>query len=85
MAAASEMAAKGRTATSHGAYVGRVASGSVAASAGLLVGDVIVSIGGQPVADAAQLEQAIASVSAGQSVALEYLRGTKQRDTVLRF
>lgn len=63
-----------------GAYVGRVVPGSAAEHAGLMAGDVIVALNGQPVASAADLEMALARLQPGASVAVTSLRGAERRE-----
>ena len=46
-----------------------------AAAGGLLVGDILVAIGGQPVGDADDLLSALNSETVGKAVAVEVLRG----------
>jgi S1-C subfamily serine protease len=60
-----------------GAYVGRVRPGSAAARAGLASGDVIVELGGRPVATAADVETALAVHEPGSTLRLTYLRDGK--------
>src|SRR5512139_1331548 len=49
--------------------------GGPAASGGLLVGDILVAINGQPLQDAADLFSALTSDTVGQSTVVEVLRG----------
>ncbi len=49
--------------------------GGPAATGGLLVGDILVSINGQPLADSDDLFSALGSDTVGKSVAVEVLRG----------
>jgi len=51
-----------------GAYVGRVRPGSAAARAGLQPGDIIVALAGQPVGNAAAIEQVMSRLKSGQPV-----------------
>ncbi len=85
VADAAEMAAQGRCAVHTGAYIGRVTPGGVAERAGLRVGDVITSLAGQGVRDAAHLEGLLARLKPGQRVPVEYVRGTESRLGVLEF
>ena len=64
-----------------GALVVGVTSGSPADSAGIKVGDVIVSVAGSPVTDTEQLVQDVQSRSPGEKVAVGFYRGS-QRSTV---
>lgn len=63
-----------------------VVAGTAAESAGLRVGDVIVSLDGEPVADMVRLTRAVRSKQVGQSVVVEFIReGQVHRvDVVLR-
>jgi len=54
-----------------------VPGGSPARSAGLQSGDVITAVDGKPVTTLAQLRQLLATLKAGQVVAISYLRGGK--------
>jgi len=85
VADAAEMAAKGRTTLREGAYVGKVSPGGMAAQAGLQPGDVIVSMAGQPISGAGNLETLLARVRPGQAVPLGYVRDGEQRQTTIRF
>ncbi len=58
-----------------GAQVIRVVDGSAADDAGLQVGDVIVSIGGQDVKDSEDLVAAVGDHDRGDDVAVAYTRG----------
>jgi S1-C subfamily serine protease len=64
-----------------GALVVGVTSGSPADSAGIKVGDVIVSVAGSPVTDTERLVQDVQSRSPGEKVAVGFYRGS-QRSTV---
>ncbi len=85
IADAAEMAAQGRTTQRQGAYLGRVHAGGAAAQAGLLAGDVIISLAGQPVRDAFQLEQLLARMRPGTRVPVEYMRGGEVHRAELAF
>ena len=64
--------------TSRGiAAVGGVDAGSPAADAHIALGDLLLSLDGEPAESVAGLAQKIASVTPGQTVALEVLRGGK--------
>jgi S1-C subfamily serine protease len=58
----------------NGALVSSVEPGSPAARAGLRPGDVVVAVGGQPIADANALHNAIGLLRAGQVAQLTILR-----------
>lgn len=85
VADAADMAAKGRTTVRQGAYVGKVTPGGLAAQAGLQAGDVIVSVAGQPIAGAGNLETLLAHVRPGQAVPLGYIRDGEQRQATIHF
>jgi S1-C subfamily serine protease len=59
-----------------GAYVGHVRPGSIAEKAGLMVGDVIVQIDGQPVSGTPDLEQALSALKTGDRLTIVFIRGT---------
>ena len=83
VADASEMAAKGRCRVARGAYVGKVTEGGPAEGGGLQPGDVIVSIGGRSVQNAADLEALVAHLRPGLELPVRYVRGYEQYDTTL--
>lgn len=85
VADAADMAARGRTTATEGAYIGRVTPGGAAARAGLRAGDVITAIARQPIRGAAGVERVIAGVRLGQAVPLTYLRDGKQHETSIQF
>jgi serine protease DegQ len=58
-----------------GAIVLGVEPGSPAAAGGLIVGDIITALGGEPVADAAGVHAQLGSGSAGRELAVDVLRG----------
>ena len=60
---------------SHGLLILWLEEGGPAATSGLLVGDILVAVGGQPVGDADDLFSALNSESVGKAVAVEVLRG----------
>jgi len=74
---AAEMAAKGRCSVTSGAYIGKVTSGGAAVQAGLQVGDVIISLANQRIANTPALERALATLRAGQLVPLTFVRGSE--------
>ena len=67
-----------------GAYVGRVRSGSPAASAGLRAGDVIVALGGQPVARARDVHRLVQEMPKGYDLSLTYVRAGQEQDALIR-
>ena len=60
---------------SHGLLVLWLEEGGPAASSGLLVGDILVAIGGQPIGDADDLFSALHSETVGKAITAEVLRG----------
>lgn len=60
---------------SHGLLVLWLDEGGPAEKAGLLVGDILVAVSGQPVGDADDLFAALGGDTVGQSIAVEVLRG----------
>lgn len=60
---------------SHGLLVLWLEEGGPAEKAGLLVGDILVAVSGQPVGDADDLFAALGSDTVGKSIAVEVLRG----------
>ena len=60
---------------SHGLLVLWLEEGGPAASSGMLVGDILVAIGGQPVSDADDLFSALNSETVSKAIAVEVLRG----------
>ncbi len=58
-----------------GLVVVSIADGSPAESAGILIGDVLLSAGGQPVRRPTDLLDALSTVADGASLELEHLRG----------
>ncbi len=63
-----------------GLLISSVADDAPAAKAGLLVGDVIVSVGGQPVAGIDQLRDALGTAPLGASLPLKVARGGQAVD-----
>jgi S1-C subfamily serine protease len=82
---AAEIAAKGMSVVKRGAFVGRVTPGGAAARAGLQPGDVIVSLAGQKIDGATDLERVMAGLQFGQNVPLAYVRGYEQFRTSITF
>jgi serine protease Do/serine protease DegQ len=62
---------------SRGAVITQVQEDSPAAQAGIVAGDVVVSINGEPVRNAAQLRNAVGLLPVGSKVELEILRDGK--------
>jgi S1-C subfamily serine protease len=58
-----------------GVLIASMAPGGAADRAGLLVGDVLVGFNEQPIEDADDLQDALAAIAPGVSVALDVLRG----------
>ena len=67
-----------------GAYVGRVRSGSPAAKAGLRAGDVIVALGGQPVARADDVHRLVQEMPKGYDLSLTYVRASREQDALIK-
>jgi len=60
---------------SHGLLVSWLEEGGPAAKSGLLVGDILVGIDGQPVGDPDDLFSALSSDAVGKAIAVEVVRG----------
>jgi S1-C subfamily serine protease len=67
-----------------GAYVGKVRKGTPAERAGLRQGDVITSLGGQPVLFADDLHRLVSQMPAGRQISLTYVREGREHDTLIR-
>ena len=67
-----------------GAYVGQVRPGSPADQAGLRKGDVITSLGGQPVARAGDLHRLVRELPKGRDLSVTYVRHGQEEDTLVR-
>lgn len=67
-----------------GAYVGKVKSGSPAEQAGLRAGDVITSLGGEPVTRAGDVHRLVPQLPQRREVSLTYVRGGQEYDTLIR-
>ena len=65
--------------TKTGVLVNKVYSGSPAASAGLQVGDVIVSYGGKPVSESRQLQGIVAGTKVGSSMDVRAVRDGREK------
>jgi membrane-associated protease RseP (regulator of RpoE activity) len=61
-----------------GVIVGRVLDGSAADTAGVRVGDLLIAIAGEPVADATSVRRVLAA-HAGETVLVEVIRDRKRR------
>ncbi|MGI5835760.1 MAG: PDZ domain-containing protein [Chloroflexota bacterium] len=81
IADASRMAVKAGAIPVFGAFVGKVAPGSPAEKAGIRPGDIITEANFRPISNAADLESALKSTTAGSRLALVAMRG----DRSLRF
>ena len=84
IADASSQAQKRPGIPDRGAYVGQVRSGSPAAKAGLRSGDVIVALGGQPVARAQDVHRLVGEMPKGLDLSLTYVRAGQERDALVR-
>jgi S1-C subfamily serine protease len=84
VADAAAMAAKGRSSSARGAYVGKVTPGGAAERAGLQAGDVIIRIANRAVDSALDLEQLLSRIAPGQAVPLTYLRDSREQRTEIR-
>jgi glutaredoxin 3 len=67
-----------------GAYVGRVRGGSPAERAGLRQGDVVIALGGQPVAGADDLHRLVADMPRGRDLSLTFVRNGQQKESLIR-
>lgn len=63
----------------HGLLVASVAAGGPAEQAGIQVGDVLLTLAGQPCTDTAHVLAALARTRAGTALALDFLRGGQRR------
>ena len=68
-------------AVTFGAYVGRVRSGSIAERVGLIPGDIIIELNMKRVANASDMERALAYLRKGSRFSLVFLRGNKTMTT----
>lgn len=76
---------KNITAVTQGIYVGSVEDRSAAYEAGLREGDVIVSIGGNPTENTANLQEEIAKHRPGDKVEIKFYRDNKPHTTNVTF
>jgi S1-C subfamily serine protease len=74
VADAKTMAQKRGAGPAEGAYVGKVKPASPGERAGLMKGDVIIELGGRPIANADDLEAILSALTVGQPVSLVFLR-----------
>ncbi|MFM7671197.1 MAG: trypsin-like peptidase domain-containing protein [Bacteroidota bacterium] len=66
-----------------GAYIGNVAKDGAAAAAGLVKGDIITKVNGNPIGSWSELQGTIASLNAGDKVTITFKRaGTEMNTTV---
>ena len=68
-----------------GAYVGRVEPGSVAAQAGLQVGDVVVRLAGQVVGSGSDVDRIMTQVQSGQLAEIEVWRDGRTIKMIVHF
>jgi membrane-associated protease RseP (regulator of RpoE activity) len=62
-----------------GAFIGRVAPGSIGAQVGLQPGDIVTEINQRGVSGAADMEKALAGLKSGDVLAVVFLRGSETR------
>jgi S1-C subfamily serine protease len=62
-----------------GAFVGRVAAGSIGQKAGLQPGDIVTEINQHGVSSATDLERATGGLRQGDVLAIKFLRGSETR------
>jgi glutaredoxin 3 len=77
IADASKITAGQGAVVAFGAYVGKVRAGSAAQRVGLAVGDIVVEINMQRVANADDLERALSRLNRGSRISLVFQRGSK--------
>lgn len=78
VADASKITARLGTGITFGAYVGKVRPRSLAERLGLAAGDIITEVNMKRIANADDLESALAKLSSGSRVSLVIIRGDKQ-------
>ena len=78
IADASKITAKQGTGISLGAYVGSVRPDSPAEKIGLAAGDIVTKFSMRNIANAADLEHALATMNSGSRFSLTFLRGNKK-------
>jgi S1-C subfamily serine protease len=81
IADASKIMAKQGMGITFGAYIGKVRQSSLAERIGLKSGDIITEVNMQRIANANDLETAIAKMGRGSRISLIFLRGNKQFTT----
>lgn len=81
IADASEMAQKAGAVPVFGAFVGAVKAGSAAEKAGLRAGDIVTEFNLRSINNASDLEQALAGLSIGGRVSINFLRGQESLQT----
>jgi S1-C subfamily serine protease len=62
-----------------GAFIGRVAPGSIGERAGLQPGDIVTEINGRNISSAADMEKTLALLRSGDVLSLKFLRGPETR------
>jgi serine protease DegQ len=62
-----------------GAFIGRVADGSIGQRAGLRPGDVVTEINHRSVSGAADMERVLAGLRSGDILSIVFLRGSETR------
>jgi glutaredoxin 3 len=85
IADAAQVASKRNLDVRQGAYVGRITAGSSAEAAGLKVGDVLMTLAGQPIATAADVERVMETIAPGKHAAGVVWRGGSQIQLDFRF
>jgi S1-C subfamily serine protease len=81
IADASKITAKQGSGITLGAYTGKVRQGSVAQRLGLVPGDIITELNLQRIANAGDLERALANLNRGSRFSIVFLRGNKTMTT----
>lgn len=81
IANASKITAKQGAGITLGAYIGKVRPGSVSERIGLAPGDIITELNLQRIANADDLERALANLNRGSRFSLVFLRGNKTMTT----
>jgi len=80
----SDQATRLKVPVSEGAVIGLIDNGSPADKAGLKVGDVIVAVDGKKMASATDVVNTISDKSAGDTVQVEYYRGSSKHTVSLK-